>query len=71
MAEDRNPTVEVFQGADETWRYRVKGGNGEIVCQSEGYKTQAHAIRGARDLCRCVMGYLRAKLAGDGPIDVP
>lgn len=37
------------------WRYRVKAGNGEILCQSEAYTTKADAERGLRALRRALL----------------
>lgn len=43
-------------GAPATeWRYRVKAGNGEILCQSEAYTTKADAERGLRALRRALL----------------
>ena len=28
------------------WRFRLKSGNGKIVCQSEGYTIRAGAVKG-------------------------
>lgn len=51
------PTVEVYEtgGPRTDWRYRVKAANGEILCQSEGYTTQANAERGVRALRRALL----------------
>lgn len=38
--------VEVYQDAAGEWRFRVKGGNGEIVAVSEGYTRKDDAKRG-------------------------
>lgn len=42
-------------GPTAEWRYRVKGGNGEVLCQSEGYTTKADAERGLRALRRALL----------------
>lgn len=40
---------EVFKARDG-WRWRLRGGNNRIVCQSEGYTTKASALRAASAL---------------------
>lgn len=44
--------VEIFKDKAGEWRFRIKGHNGEIVCQSEGYKRQADASNGVMALAR-------------------
>lgn len=40
------PKVEFYQDDAHEWRWRVKGGNGEIVASSgEGFGTEHDAIR--------------------------
>lgn len=43
----RLPKLEVFE-AKSDWRWRLRGANGEIQCQSEGYTTEGNAKRGAK-----------------------
>jgi uncharacterized protein YegP (UPF0339 family) len=43
-------TVEFFEDEGGEWRFRVKGGNGEIVAASEGYASESNARRGAETL---------------------
>ncbi len=42
---NKRPKFEVFKGKE--WYFRLRGANGEIVCQSEGYTTKADALRAA------------------------
>lgn len=42
--------VEYFVDAGGEWRYRVVGGNGEIMVTSEGYTSSSDARRGLADL---------------------
>lgn len=44
--------VEYYQDEQGGWRFRVKGGNGEIVAGSEPYASEANARRGLADLRR-------------------
>lgn len=46
--------TEIFKDEDGQWRYRIKGGNGEIMATSEGYTRPEDAVRGYRDLRRVV-----------------
>jgi len=41
----RRARFEVFRGEDGQWYFRVVGGNGEIMSQSEGYTTRSNARR--------------------------
>ena len=38
--------VELYQGADKAWYFRIKAANGLIVAQSEGYKDKRNAVKG-------------------------
>lgn len=42
--------VEIFEDDAGAFRFRVKGRNGEIVAQSEGYTRAADALRGVNTL---------------------
>lgn len=44
--------VEFFEDEGGGWRFRVKGGNGEIVAASESYVSEDNARRGADTLYR-------------------
>lgn len=44
--------VEVYEREDGKWAYRVKGENGEVMSQSQGYANVFNANRGAQDLVR-------------------
>ncbi len=39
---------EVFMDTQGEWRYRLRGGNGELMCQSESYRSKRDALRGVR-----------------------
>lgn len=41
---------QVFEGADKRFYFRLIGGNGEIVAQSEAYATKSNATRAANHL---------------------
>lgn len=45
----------IFQDAAGEWRFNVKGANGEIVAQSEGYTTRRGCERGLQALQRIVV----------------
>jgi uncharacterized protein YegP (UPF0339 family) len=44
------PAVEFYQDEQGGHRFRVKGGNGEIVAGSEPYASESNARRGVADL---------------------
>ena len=37
---------QIFQDSKKHYRFRLRAGNGEIVCQSQGYRTKAGARKG-------------------------
>jgi uncharacterized protein YegP (UPF0339 family) len=42
--------IEVFKSIDdEQWYYHAKAANGEIVANSEAYKSKSNALRAAED----------------------
>lgn len=41
----QNERFEVYKDAQKQYRWRLKGGNGEIVATSEAYTTKANANR--------------------------
>lgn len=43
----KKPVFQVFEDTSGQWRWRLRARNGEIVAQSEGYKSVAGARRGA------------------------
>lgn len=47
--------IEHFEDTRGQYRFRVKGDNGEIVAQSEGYASRSNAIRGAGTLRRLLL----------------
>jgi len=47
--------VPIYQDADGEYRFRVVGGNGEIVASGESYKTRAGAKRGRDAMIRIIM----------------
>lgn len=42
----RKPKLEVFEGWSD-WHWRVKGGNGRIMFQGEGHRSERDATRAA------------------------
>lgn len=42
------PTFEVFKARDGGFRWRLRGGNGRVMAQSEGHTTKGNAVRAAR-----------------------
>ena len=51
----RMPKYEIFQGGPEHWFWRLKAGNGEIICHSETFPSKGNAKRAckrARQLSR-------------------
>lgn len=47
-ARDRR-RIELFEGKDKQWYWRLLGGNGEKMAQSEGYTRKSGAIQGIAD----------------------
>ncbi len=47
-------TIDFFQDENGDWRFRVKGGNGEIVAASESYASESNARRGADHLFQII-----------------
>jgi uncharacterized protein YegP (UPF0339 family) len=45
----------VFEGEDGQWYWALKSSNHEIIAQSEGYPTKAHARRGVLTVQRIVL----------------
>lgn len=46
------PRFEVFKGeepVEQSWYWHLRGGNGEIQCQSESYGSERDARRGVWD----------------------
>lgn len=56
---------ELFEDKDGEWRYHVKGKNGEIMCQSEGYESKANARRGAYDLVNLILAMFQGMLGAE------
>ncbi|PVX27426.1 MAG: DUF1508 domain-containing protein [Candidatus Bathyarchaeum sp.] len=44
------PKFEVYTGADEKYRFRLKAPNGEIIASSEAYSTKAACINGIQSV---------------------
>lgn len=51
---NRLPYVEFYEDVASNWRYRIVGGNGEIVMASEPYASKSNAVRGFGDLVRVI-----------------
>ena len=45
---------EIFEGKDEQFYWRIKAGNGRVLCHSEGYKTWYSALNAVRAVQRGV-----------------
>lgn len=43
----RPPHIEVFQDSNDQWRTRIRGANGEIEYQDEGFSNESNAWRKA------------------------
>jgi uncharacterized protein YegP (UPF0339 family) len=45
----RHPFFEVFPGVtDSKWYFHLKGANGKVILQSEGYNSKRNAKQGAK-----------------------
>ena len=44
--------IEIFQSHGGQWYFHIKGDNGEIIAQSEGYTREADAEEGLKTLQR-------------------
>jgi uncharacterized protein YegP (UPF0339 family) len=45
-----NERFEIYKDKNQQYRWRLKGGNGEIVAASEPYTTKAHAQRSVNSM---------------------
>lgn len=54
--------IEIFQGENKEWYFRVKGKNGEIVATSEGYDSKGNAKRGINSLLDILTAGLRVDI---------
>ena len=56
---------EVFKSLnDKQFYFHLRGGNGEIVLQSEGYTTKQNAIKGAKAVVTASVGTVSATVSG-------
>lgn len=47
----KKPKFEVFKSiCDGQWYWHLKSPNGKIICQSEGYKRKANAVKGVESV---------------------
>jgi uncharacterized protein YegP (UPF0339 family) len=46
--------IEIFQSNGGQWYFRVKGDNGEILAQSEGYIRKSDALQGLKAMERII-----------------
>jgi uncharacterized protein YegP (UPF0339 family) len=46
--------IEIFQSNSGQWYFHVKGDNGEILAQSEGYTSKSDASRGLKAMERII-----------------
>ena len=44
------PRFTVFVGADGKFYFHLKAGNGEIICQSQGYASKQSALNGIESI---------------------
>lgn len=49
------PRFEIFKDKQNQWRFRLRAENGEIICQSEGYKTRQGALKGIASIRSCAL----------------
>lgn len=45
-----NAKFEIYQDTQDKWRWRLKGGNGEIVASGEAYDSESNAKRAVKAL---------------------
>ncbi len=45
-----NGKIEVFQGRDRQWYFRLKASNGRTIAQSEGYTRRRNCVDGIKSL---------------------
>lgn len=50
----RPPHIAIYRSPNG-WRWRLVGGNGEVIASGEGYSTKSNARRGARTMQRAAM----------------
>ena len=48
-------SASIFQGEDSMWYFNIKGGNGEIVVNSESYGSESDAKRGLDTAIACTL----------------
>lgn len=48
----RTGKFEVYQTKDGKWRFRLKAGNGEIICSGEEYETKQGCLKGVASIQR-------------------
>jgi uncharacterized protein len=56
--------VEFFEDEQGEHRFRIKGGNGEVLATSEGYTRKQDAVRGFWDLARAAADASRGGSVG-------
>jgi uncharacterized protein len=56
--------VEFFEDEQGEHRFRIKGGNGEVLATSEGYTRKQDAVRGFWDLARATADASRGGSVG-------
>lgn len=48
--DDVNAKFEIYQDTQDKWRWRLKGGNGEIVASGEPYDNESNVRRAVQAL---------------------
>lgn len=54
--------LEFFKDSDDRDRFRVVGGNGEVMMSSEGYESKSNAVRGYLSLKDAINEITEAKI---------
>ncbi len=67
MSDALEKAFPIYEDADGEFRFRIVGGNGEIVASGESYKTRAGAERGRKALTRILLKALGKVESTHGP----
>lgn len=55
---------EVYQDTNKQWRFRLKAGNGKVICQSEAYTRKHNCYKGIKSV-RAVSSYCKIVELGE------
>ena len=47
---------EIYQSGHGDWYFRLKSRNGQVICQSEGYKKKVGCLKGVEAIKRIAAG---------------